>query len=220
MNKKVTIAVVVITLVSLACSFSTVNTPKPSTGGQTSNVLYQDDFSNTGSGWLSRNSGGDVMEYSNGSFRIYVSGTMADLVANAGASLPADVVIDVDITKSGGTDNNDFGVTCRLKDLDNFYFFQISSDGYAVIGKFENNNMKYLSADAMQKVDGISAGTTTNHIRAECIGNTFKLYANGNLVAQTTDSTFTSGGDVGLMAGSFDQGGVDILFDNIFATRP
>jgi hypothetical protein len=220
MSKKITIAVAVIALVSLACSFSTVNTPKPSTSGQTSNVLYQDNFSNSGSGWLTRNSGGNIMEYSNGSFRIYLTDTKADLVSNAGQSLPADVVIDVDITKSGGTDNNDFGVTCRLKDLDNFYFFQISSDGYAVIGKFENNKMQYLSATAMQKVDGIGAGGTTNHVRAECIGSAFKLYANGNLIAQTTDSTFTSGGDVGLMAGSFDQGGVDILFDNFVVTKP
>jgi len=195
-------------------------TPFTGTGGGTGNSLYADDFSNPESGWPIRYSGSDILDYSNGSYRIYVSGTMADLVANAGASLPADVIVEADITKAGGTDNNDFGVICRLKDLDNFYFFLISSDSYAVIGKFENNQMKYLSADAMQKVDGISAGTTTNHIRAECIGNAFKLYANGNLVAQTTDSTFTSGGDVGLMAGSFDQGGVDVLFDNIFVTRP
>ncbi|KAF0106185.1 MAG: Uncharacterized protein FD146_2774 [Anaerolineaceae bacterium] len=222
MNKKVYLAVAVIALVSLACSFnfSTVNTPEPSTGGSASNVLYQDDFSSAGSGWPSQSSGGDIRDYSNGSYRIYVSGAMTDLIANAGTSLPADVVIDADIIKAGGTENNDFGVVCRLQDLDNFYFFQISSDGYAVIGKFENNKMQYLSADAMQKVDGIYAGTTINHVRAECIGNSFKLYANGTLVAQATDSTFTSGGDVGLMAGTFDAGGVDILFDNFVVTKP
>jgi len=213
MNKKVYLAIALITLVSMACLTTTTTT----TGGS---ALYQDDFSSTGSGWPSRNSGGDVMDYANGSYRIYVSGAYADLIANAGKSLPADVAIDVDITKSGGTDNNDFGVVCRLQDLDNFYFFQVSSDGYAVIGMFKNNEMSYLSADAMQKVDGINSGGSTNHVRAICKGSSLSLYANGSLVASATDSTFTSGGDVGLMAGTFDEGGVDINFDNFVVTAP
>jgi hypothetical protein len=202
--------------------FERVSSPNPyqsSTGGQTSNVLFQDDFSNSNSGWSVRSSEGSGMEYSSGGYRIYVAGTYSDLVAEAGQSLPADVIIDVDVTNAG-IDNNDFGVICRMRDLDNFYFFQLASDGYAVIGKFENNQAKYLSSEGMQKVDGIYSGSTTNHMRAECIGNSFKLYANGSLVAQVTDSTFTSGGDVGLMAGTFDVGGVDILFDNFVVTRP
>jgi hypothetical protein len=220
MNKKVYIAFAVVALVSLACSFSTTNTPQPSTGGQTSNVLFQDDFSNSNSGWPVRSSEGSGMEYSSGGYRIYVAGDKSDLIAEAGQSLPADVIIDVDVTNAG-IDNNDFGVICRMQDLDNFYFFQLASDGYAVIGKYENNRLKYLSSEGgMQPVDGIYAGSTTNHMRAECIGNSFKLYANGSLVAQVTDSTFTSGGDVGLMAGTFDVGGVDVLFDNFVVTRP
>jgi serine/threonine protein kinase len=192
------------------------NTPTP----VQSSLLYYDDFSNPNSGWSSRTSTADTMDYANGGYRIYLSSTMTDLVSHAGISLPADVVIDVDVTKADGTDNNDFGVACRLRDLNNFYFFEISSDGYAVIGMFLDNKMSYLSADAMQKVDGILSGKATNHIRAECIGNTLNLYANGSMVAQATDSTFPNGGDVGLIAGSFDQGGVDILFDNLQVNKP
>jgi hypothetical protein len=219
MNKKVYIALAAIVLVSLACSFSTISTPSTS-GGQSGNVLFQDDFSNTKSGWSTRESNGDKMAYSNGSFEIYLNSTMTDLISNANQSLQSDVVVNVDVTKAGGSDNNDFGVTCRMKDLNNFYFFEASNDGYAVIGLYLDNQMKYLSADAMQKVDGINSGSTLNHIRAECVGSSLKLYVNGNLVAQTTDTTFTSGGDVGLIAGSFDTGGVDIQFDNFVVTKP
>lgn len=217
MNKKAYLAIVMIATVMLACSFSGTDTQVSSTNGD---IIYQDDFSNSGSGWPSKSSDGGSMDYANGNYRIYVSDPYADLIANAGENLPADVVIDVDITKSGGTENNDFGAVCRLKDLDNFYFFQISSDGYAVIGKFENNQMQYLSADGMSKVDGIYPGSSTNHMRVECVGNSFSLYANGSLVATVTDNTFTSGGDVGLMAGTFDEGGVDIVFDNFIVTNP
>jgi hypothetical protein len=222
MNKKVYVAIAAIVLISLACTLSPVTQPSSPTtsGGQSSNVLFQDDFSNTNSGWSTRSNSGDSMDYSNGAFRIYLNSTMTDLVSQAGKSLPADVVIDVDVTKAGGSDNNDFGVTCRMKDLNNFYFFEAASDGYAVIGKFLDNTMSYLSAEAMAKVDGINAGSTLNHIRAECVGSNLKLYVNGKLVAQTTDTTFTSGGDVGLIAGSFSDGGIDILFDNFVVSKP
>lgn len=216
MNKRVYVAIAVIALAALACEFSFSTSPQ--TGGQSGNVLFRDDFSNPASGWPVESSG-NIRDYAGGGYRIYVSETWSDVIATPGRSLPADVIIDVDAARNSGTDNNDFGVLCRVQNPDNFYFFQISSDGYAVIGKFVNNEMQYISSDGMEKVDGIHA-SAVNHIRAECIGNSFKLYANGRLVAQATDNTFSSGGDVGLMAGTFDQGGVDILFDNFVVTRP
>jgi hypothetical protein len=216
MNKKVYIAIAAIVLVSLACSFNIGGTGS----GGSSNVLFQDDFSKTNSGWSTRNDSGNSMGYKDGAFQIYLTSTMTDLVANAGQSLPADVIIEVDATNAGSTDNNDFGITCRMKDLDNFYFFEAASDGYAVIGMFQNNEMQYLSAESMVPVDGINAGSTLNHIRAECIGSSLKMYVNGKLVAEVTDTTFTSGGDAGLIAGSFDAGGIDIRFDNFVVTKP
>lgn len=218
MNKKAFLALALITIATLACSFSfgSPGTTTTSSDG----ALYQDDFSNTGSGWVTESDGGNVMDYADGQYRIVVADVYSDLVANAGVDLPADVVIDVDINLYSGSENNDFGVVCRMQDLDNFYFFQISSDGYAVIGMFQDNSMYYLSADAMQKVDGIYSGTTTNHVRAICQGSNLSLYANNTLVASVSDTTFTSGGDVGLMAGSFDVGGIEIRFDNLVVTAP
>ena len=218
MNKKAFLALALITIATLACSFSFGNSGTTTTSSD--GALYQDDFSNNGSGWPKDSYNGNVMDYANGQYRIYVADTYGDLIANAGVNLPADVVIDVDITLGSGSENNDFGVVCRLQDLDNFYFFQISSDGYAVIGMFQDNSMYYLSADAMQKVDGIYSGNATNHVRAVCQGSNLTLYANNALVASVSDTTFTSGGDVGLMGGSFDQGGIDIYFDDFVVTAP
>ncbi len=216
MNKKVYIAIAAIVLVSLACSFNIGGTGS----GGSSNVLFQDDFSKTNSGWPSRNDSGNNMGYKDGAFQISLNSTMTDLIANPGQSFQADVVIEVDATNAGSTDNNDFGIICRMQDLDNFYFFEAASDGYAVIGMFQNNEMQYLSADSIMPVDGINAGSTLNHLRAECIGSSLKLYVNGNLVAETTDTTFTSGGDAGVIAGSFDAPGIDIRFDNFVVKKP
>ncbi|MBU4226021.1 MAG: hypothetical protein KKC71_09395 [Chloroflexi bacterium] len=160
-----------------------------------------------------------MSDYANGGYRIYVKMTEYDAWANPSRSFPGDVRIEVDATKIGGPDDNDFGVICRYQDVDNFYYLLISSDGYAAIGKYEGGSQQLISSDNMQKVDGITPGAATNHIQADCIGSELKLYVNGNLVATATDSSFTSG-DVGLMAGTFDTAGTDILFDNFYVYKP
>ncbi len=175
---------------------------------QPSNILFSDDFSSTKSGWDQVQEDDMVTDYANGGYRIYVNEVNYDMWANPSKFFPGDVRIEVDATKIGGPDDNDFGVICRYQDIDNFYFFMISSDGYAAIGKFEGSNNELISSDNMQKVDGITPGAATNHIRADCIGSELKLYVNGNLVATATDSSFTSG-DVGLMAGTYDTAGTD-----------
>lgn len=218
--KKTFAVLAVLVLVTLACGISPVVTPAgEGGGGQQSNILFSDDFSSTNSGWDRVQEDDVVTDYANGGYRIYVNEVNYDMWANPSKSFPGDVRIEVDATKSGGPDDNDFGLICRYQDVDNFYFFMISSDGYAAIGKYEGGSQQFISSDNMQKVDGITPGAATNHIRADCIGSELKLYVNGNLVATATDSSFTSG-DVGLMAGTFDTAGTDILFDNFYVYKP
>lgn len=217
--KKTFAVLAVLVLVTLACSFSPLVTPAGEGGGQPSNILFSDDFSSTNSSWDQFHGDDYVSDYANGGYRIYVKMTKYDAWANPSRSFPGDVRIEVDATKIGGPDDNDFGVICRYQDVDNFYYLLISSDGYAAIGKYEGGSQQLISSDNMQKVDGITPGAATNHIRADCIGSELKLYVNGNLVATATDSSFTSG-DVGLMAGTFDTAGTDILFDNFYVYKP
>lgn len=181
--------------------------------------LYEDDFTYSRSGWPTNGNEGDVMGYSSDNYRIYITSTNTDLIANPGQSLPADVSISVDEIKYG-PEINAFGVVCRLQDLKNFYFFELGSTGTAVIGKFNENKKTYLSASEMQKVEGINSGISTNHILAVCKGDQLSLYANDHLVAQSKDSTFASGGDVGVIASSFEKGDVEILFSNFKVTKP
>ncbi len=218
--KKVFAILAVLVLVALACSLSPVSTPAGGGGGgQASNVLFSDDFSNTNSGWDQRQDTNYVSDYANGGYRLYVNDTDYDIWANPSKSFPGDVRVEVDATKAGGPDDNDFGLICRYQDTDNFYFFLISSDGYAAIGKYEGGSQQLISSDNMVKVEGITLGAATNHIRADCIGSDLKLYVNGNPVVTATDSSFTSG-DVGLMAGTFSEPGTDILFDNFYVYKP
>ncbi len=225
MNKKVFFALAVLVLVALACSFTTVKTPTTQPpaggGGNGQQILFQDDFSNTNSGWDQAHTDIGSTDYENSGYRINVIQSDAYFFANPYQSFQNDVRIEVDATKIGGPNDNAFGVICRYQDVDNYYFFDISSDGYVGIG-IDNAGTKTLisSSDGNMTSDSnINQGAATNHLRADCIGNTLTLFVNGTQVATATDSTFT-GGDVGLVAETFTVAGTDLMFDNFFVYKP
>jgi hypothetical protein len=113
----------------------------------------------------------------------------------------------------------DMGIICRYKDESNFYFLRITSDGYYGISKLVDGEESLLGSEELQSSSQIKTGTETNRLRADCVGNTLTLYANGQVLASVTDDSLT-GGDVGLIAGTFDQAGNDARFDNFVVYRP
>src|SRR3989337_2357847 len=90
--------------------------------------------------------------------------------ANPGLSF-TDVQVEVDATKNGGPDDNDFGLICRYQDTENFYAFLISSDGFYSIMKYSGGSSETLGPDAMLSTDTVLQGDNTNHLRADCIGD-------------------------------------------------
>jgi len=212
MNKKVFFSLAVLVLVALACSLG---------GSKSQQVLFHDDFSDVNSGWDQSSTQNGITDYVNGGYEIHITETSLSKWANPSKVFQDDVRIEVDATKLGGPDDNAFGVMCRYQDTNNFYKFYITSDGYAGIIKEENGDSTVISsADGkMPQVNGINPGTAANHIRVDCIGNNLTLYANGTQVATATDSSF-SGGDVGLVAATFDTAGTDVLFKNFFVYAP
>lgn len=206
--------IMVMLLTTLACSLL----PSDDTPELPDNVLFQDDFSDTSSGWDQISTDDGSTDYENGYYRIFVSTDSMDIWANPGLNF-TDVVVEVDATKAGGSDDNDFGVICRYQNIENFYFFITSSDGYFVIGKVVDGEQLLIEAEQMNPSDAINQGASTNHIQADCIGSRLVLHVNGTEIAKVQDVTF-SNGDVGLIAGTFDHAGTDIHFDNFMVTKP
>jgi hypothetical protein len=213
-----TLAVLAVALAALACAVPGL---PGAAGGCTPDAgnLFQDDFSDESCGWediFSDETG--MSDYDQGGFRLRVDQTQYDYWANPNVSF-SDVVIEVDARKIGGPDDNDFGVICRYVDTENFYFFIVASDGFYAIGKSVGGSYEYIGSEFMEPTDAVNGGDATNHIRADCAGSTLRLYANGQQLAEVTDSTFTTG-DVGIIAGTFDTAGTDILFDNFVVRAP
>jgi hypothetical protein len=181
-------------------------------------LLFFDDFSNPNSNWTNSKTADGTAGYFEGKYRLTVNNVNFDLWSNPGLKF-TDAKIEVDATKLAGPESNRFGIQCRNKDDNNYYFAVISSDGYYGIGKVVDGSESFLNDTGMLVTDKVYAGSTLNHIRFDCVGTRLTLYVNGDYVDAVDDSSLTSG-DVGLLAGTFDKKGTQIAFDNFVVANP
>jgi len=204
-------------LASLACQFSlpfaATATPAPQSG----DTLFFDDFTNPSTGWDRFSSAEGTMDYDGSGYRFLVNALQANFWSTPGKSF-RDVRMEVDVAKLNGPDENRIGMLCRFVD-ENYYFFMVSSDGYYTIGKFIGGDALQLGQSEMQYNEVIHTGLAVNHLRADCRGNTLIFYVNGTPVAKAQDTDLAEG-DVGLLAGTFAQPGVDVIFDNFVVLQP
>lgn len=230
MKKQLLVTLFALLLASQACDMTQklpfTDGNQTTTTPQKNAVLYQDNFSNTNSGWPSLTDADGITDYDAGFYRIKVDtigleGNGMNIWAHPGQDIKGDVRVEVDATKIGGPDANEMGVLCRYTKKNknyNFYYFVITSDGFAGIAKMASDTPTLISGNELNASDAIHK-TGSNHIRADCLGEKLTLYINNKLAATATDNEFT-GGDIGLIAGTDKTTGVDIHFDNLIVTVP
>jgi len=209
--------IVLLFMASLACQVSLPITTTPTPVARAGDTLFFDDFTKPSTGWKRFTSAEGTMDYDGNGYRFLVNALQANFWSTPGKSFK-DVRMEVDVAKLSGPDENRIGLLCRFTE-GNYYFFMVSSDGYYTIGKYIGGNAIQLGQTEMQYNEAIHTGLAINHLRADCVGNTFTLYVNGSPVAQAQDSDFAEG-DVGLLAGTFSQPGVDVIFDNFVVLQP
>lgn len=187
-------------------------------------VILEDDFSNPQSGWDTYTGADITTNYDNGRYLIAVETPNRDAFGLAGLDLN-DMQISVDAQASGGPRDNAFGVLCRHTrsgDRNNFYFFLVSSDGYYAMGKVVNQTERtFLNpAKNFEPLAAIKTGEgESNRLEATCQGRRLSFIVNGVAAGSFEDATLTHG-DVGLIAGTFNEGGVRIHFDNVIVRQP
>ena len=181
-------------------------------------VLYKDDFSDPTSGWPRLAGSNGMTDYVDGSYRILVLVPGYNLWAQPGQYF-GEVQVEADATVLNGPAINRVGLVCRYQDQQDYSFFIISSDGYYAIGKTVKGVTSLLGQDSMAHTSVILPGAGPNHLRFDCTSTTLAGYVNGQALALINDAD-SSGGDVGLIAGTFLTPGVDVSFDDFMVTKP
>ena len=93
----------------------------------------------------------------------------------------------------------------------------ISGDGFYRIQKIVDGSFQDLVE--WTSSEAILQGNATNNLRAVCDGSRLALYCNGQLLTETTDSTYTSG-DIALMVVTYEPDATEIHFDNLKVYEP
>jgi hypothetical protein len=181
-----------------------------------STVLFEDDFSNK-VGWYTAKEDDFEFQFSDGGYRISVN-TEESFVWSIRSAGSDDVVLEVDAAHTGGPENGYYGLVCRQEDSENYYALVVASDGSYGIARDLESEIEFLEQGTAPS-GVIQGGENVNRLRVACIGNTLTLYANGQKLAEVQDDSFDSG-DVGLLAGTQDQGGMEAWFDNFVIYQP
>ncbi|MDD3825840.1 MAG: serine/threonine-protein kinase [Anaerolineae bacterium] len=189
-------------------------TPLPSPTPPPPSTLYADDFSDENSGWGTSVDNNTEVGYAAGEYRIAVK--LSDYMGwGQGPDLAmADYELEVDTVHVAGPLDNNYGPLVRYQDeTDEFYWFQISSDGYYAVDLYHQGEFSNLVT--WEPSEAINQGLeATNRVRVVCQGNQFRFYVNDVHLVDVADATL-GGGTVGLAAGTFDEPGTVIHFDNL-----
>ena len=185
--------------------------PMPAQG----ELLYLEDFRDPGSGWDQWDDGYTAGKYVDGAYRLAV--TREDYMAY---SYPVDgdrfkdAVVEVEARQIEGSLDSTFGLIVRHQvDEEQYYWFQISGDGYYSVEKKWQD--EWILLQSWEASGAIKQGLdVTNQIRVVCYGDRFSFYVNGTHLTDLTDDTLRSGVP-GVAAGAYAEPPVLVDFDNL-----
>jgi hypothetical protein len=184
------------------------------TGGT---ALFSDDFSKPANDWIVSKTDYAEFSYADGEYRILLN--KPDF--NTYSILPKrefdNFSVEVDARLASGPSNGVFGILCRAEaneqTVSKAYVFAIREDGFYAILK--RTSPTFWDAIAYGKESkAIKQGNVSNHLRADCSGNTLTFYVNGEKVLEKTDTAFKAG-SVGMAVTTQPKSEpLDVRFDN------
>lgn len=191
-------------------------TPNPPPPAPEPTVLFRDDFEAEDFAWDPGDGEGVGRFYEGGQFRVLVKTPMTLAWAgHPGLQTMDNFTLEVAATQVDGPDDNEYGVLFRYQDPDNWYAFLISGDGYfKLCGQFAGEDWSIVN---WTQAAAIRQGQSTNHLRLVADGSQISAYVNGELLAIVPDNTFRRG-DINLVVGAFEDGGVHVAFDDLKVT--
>jgi len=174
---------------------------------------YSDNFRRESDAWYTGEDEDAAHFFESGTYHIRVDSKSLLSWSLGDVTDLADFYLEVDAFYVAGPQNNESGVIFRHLDDDNFYLFGVGNDGLFSLRKKVDGEwqdlQEWLESDAIL---GEERSVNTLGILAQ--GEQIHLLINDEVVASLTDDQFSSG-NMGLAAGAFDEGGVEIAFDDL-----
>ncbi len=129
------------------------------------------------------------------------------------SSMWQDCRIAVNATQVAGPVDNEYGILLHMDDDRSFTAFSVSGDGYVRAAHYADGIWSILGSDWAPN-EAINVGAATNHLEVVAQNAQLEFWVNDELVLKLDDPDVRSG-PIGLYAGAFSEGGVEVTFDDL-----
>jgi len=184
---------------------------------------FFDDFSDPNSGWGSGEYPSVIYRYLGGEYQLYLKREQSGFGVTPDLVLPSDYRIEVDARRvSSGVCSYGllFGTRGTGDSLETYQVIVWPTGGEYLVNKRTLHGSWTIIRDWTYS-SAINQNYGTNRIGVDRVGTTIRIYVNGTLVANITDSSLTGPGrDAGIVAYSYEDAPVDVRFDNFSASLP
>lgn len=131
----------------------------------------------------------------------------------------SDFVLEVDAVQLAGPRQSSYGVLFRLQDRLHFYRFDITSNGLYVVEKHDGEaGWQRLSEGWVATGAILQEVNAVNTLKVAADGPVLSFFVNDQLLTQIRDESYAEG-KIALDAGTFNQGGLRVSFDNVLVRR-
>jgi hypothetical protein len=201
-------------LTTLACTSLEAFLPKVKVDDSPDTIKFSDDFSNENSGWEIGSFDGGEIGYTQGTYFVSSVGNGNTMWGSAGRSFEdVTILVEAEQISAPANNNNDYGIVCRLQQDGSGYYGLVSGDGFYAILR-ESGGEGYDVLVEWTESNHIRQGNAQNRLGLTCLGSKISLSVNNQLLAETSDSMFSSG-DIGFTATSYEVEGTEVQFDNV-----
>lgn len=194
--------------------FSQDQLPGKVSGG----VLFEDDFSHSGSGFETISNVYELKAYSPDGYMISVNQANSRAISTTNLNY-SNSEISVKTKKILGPSDSQMGLVCRYQDKYNFYAFTITSDGYAGIIRLKEGIKELLNSETLVRAENINLSDGENQLSALCDGEKLAFIVNGELILTAEDDSFING-DAGFFVETFDLAKTTVLFNDFVIIKP
>lgn len=127
-------------------------------------------------------------------------------------------LLQVTALTAGAVDTS-YGLTFQVTDLDSFYAFTVSGDGYFMVERSDGGAFETL-IDWTEAIPLDTQEEAPNTLAVAGDGGTYRLFINNEQVAEFSDDTY-SGGSVGYVVENFDaEAPAAFVFDDLIVGAP
>jgi TolB-like protein len=161
-------------------------------------VIYYDNFSTKN--WTVS----EYLFYKNEKYNIYnkeLDWWVCDI------TMADDFALEIEAQWMKGVESMGYGTLFRVQDINNYYLFVITKDGYYKVDKVVDGSYKQLTS--WERSTAIN-DKGVNYLKVVAVGKHLTFYVNNIKVKEMFDSTFSKG-----YYGMFSGGGVHAAFDNL-----